>query len=95
MFSVVGKLCKVFVKHHSQTSFHWNYTKGFHLAEKYYQLAIEADKNNVWPICNYATFLWDVKHRLDESEKVFSTILLISSIMNVRCILIAPILIRY
>lgn len=52
-------------------NFHWNYTKSFHLAEKYYQLAIEADKNNVWPICNYATFLWDVRHKLEESEKYY------------------------
>ena len=40
------------------------------MAEKYYHLAIHADKSNVWPLCNYATFLWDVRHKFDDSEVV-------------------------
>jgi Tfp pilus assembly protein PilF len=51
-------------------SFHWNHTRLFDLAEKYYLIAIKLNPENVWPVCNYATFLWDVKKRLDESQKV-------------------------
>jgi hypothetical protein len=31
---------------------------------------MKADKTNPWPICNYATFLWDIKKDFENAEKV-------------------------
>jgi Tfp pilus assembly protein PilF len=47
-----------------------NYTRLLHLAEKNYLIAIDTDPKNVWPLCNYATFLWEIKKDLKKSEEV-------------------------
>lgn len=37
------------------------------------------DKSNVYPVCNYATFLWDVKKNFDEAEKYYNLALQIDN----------------
>jgi hypothetical protein len=51
-------------------SYHWNYTKRYNMSEKLYQLAMKADPTNIWPTCNYATFIWSIRNNYEESEKV-------------------------
>jgi len=57
-------------------NFHWNYTKLYSVAEKFYRLAITADPHNVWPLCNFGTFLWDVRGNLHLAAEYYEKALL-------------------
>lgn len=50
------------------------------------------NERNVWPIANYATFLWDIRGKVDEAEKYYLKALQIDShhhdaISNYACFL--------